>query len=97
MNLKNYTSSVPAMKSISCIENLLINAGATNINKSIGDDKEINGIIFSIPVEGKSINFKLSAKVDLAYKRMKKNISRPNQTNEIENADYIELKNVDSL
>lgn len=76
-SLKNYTSSVPAIRSISMIEELLINAGATNINKTIGDDKEIDGITFEIPVNNVPINFRLPSKVDLVYVRMKKEIRRP--------------------
>jgi len=77
MNLKNYTSSVPANRSIQLIEELLINEGATNINKTIGEDKEINGVTFDIPIKDKTFVFKLPSKVDLVYERLRKAIRRP--------------------
>lgn len=77
MNLKNYTSSVPANRSIGLIEELLINAGATNINKTIGEDKEINGVTFEIPINGKNFIFKLPSKVELVYDRLRKAVRKP--------------------
>jgi len=46
MNLKNYTSSVPAMTTISYIETYLMDCGATGISKEIK-----NGIVASIIFE----------------------------------------------
>ncbi len=75
MNLKNYTSSVPVERSIMMIEKLLIDAGATNISKSVNDSKEVDGIVFMIAVNQKPLLFKLPSKVDQCYKIMMKDVS----------------------
>lgn len=75
MNLKNYTSSVPVERSIMMIEKLLMDAGATNISKSINEQKEVDGIIFLININTKPILFKLPSKVEQCYKIMMKEVS----------------------
>ena len=63
--IKNYTSSVPASRTISLIELELVKIGVTHIEKSY-DMGEANGIIFSITM-GKKFSFKLPAKILEAY------------------------------
>lgn len=76
MNLKNYTSSVPVERSIMMIEKLLMDAGATNISKSINQEsKEVDGIIFLINVNSKPILFKLPSKTEQCFKIMMKEVS----------------------
>lgn len=74
MKVKNYTSTVPIDRSLMQIEKLLIDLGATNISKSI-TDKEVDGIIFMIEVNGAPTLFKLKAKVDSVFKTMWKEVS----------------------
>lgn len=71
MNLKNYTSEVPAERSMMYIEQLLVNAGATNISKWYVEG-EIAGMTFSMPINGIPINFKLPAKTDKVFAVMAK-------------------------
>lgn len=81
MNLKNYTSQVPADRSIMLIEKLLIDAGATNISKAINPQtKEVEGIIFQIAVNGNLLLFKLPSKVDQCFKSLWKEVRRVNAT-----------------
>ncbi len=70
MNLKNYTSSVPAMNSIQRIEFKLAQAGATHIAKTYEDEKPI-GIIFQIPINDVPMTFKLPAKTEKVYDYMR--------------------------
>lgn len=75
MNLKNYTSSVPVERSLMLIEKMLIDIGATNISKSINEQKEVDGIVFMITVNAKPTLFKLKARVDEVFKIMWKDVS----------------------
>lgn len=79
MNIKNYTSGVPAEKSISRIEKILVEMGATSINKQYGDDKKIIAICFLIVVSGNTIPFKLPAKASEVYDVLRSEIKRPQQ------------------
>lgn len=62
MNLKNYTSTVPASRSVELIERLLVSIGATNINKSYKDGK-LTSMSFQIDINNSTIPFRLPAKV----------------------------------
>ena len=70
MKVKNYTSGVPANRSLMLIEEMLINIGATNISKSIDVNKEVDGIVFMISVNNKSMLFKLKARTEEVYKSL---------------------------
>ena len=62
--IKNYTSSVPAERSVMLIEGVLIDIGATNIMKEY-DNKTLEAISFSIlQANGVRIPFRLPAKVE---------------------------------
>jgi hypothetical protein len=50
MNLKNYTTDVPAIKSVLKIEEFLVSAGARNVMKEYDNEGRPQAIIFSIPV-----------------------------------------------
>lgn len=66
--IRNYTSSVPADRSIMNIEQKLINAGATHIAKWY-DNKEVIGVIFQIEANGIPLSFKLPSKETLLAQR----------------------------
>lgn len=72
--LKNYTSQVPAGRSISYIENQLVNHGARSIMKIYDDKKRISGICFSIPINGKEIPYKLPARIKEAESVLLRNL-----------------------
>lgn len=76
MNLKNYTSTVPATTSMGRIETNLVKAGATDIAKTYED-----GVCFSIKfrmvVNTKPIFFLLPAKVDTCFKVLYAEVKRP--------------------
>lgn len=63
MNVKNYTSSVPVIRSITKIEEKLVQAGATQIAKSYNDGKP-DGIMFTMFQNDMPYNFKLPAKIE---------------------------------
>lgn len=75
MNIKNYTSGVAAERSISKIESILMDIGATNINKNY-EEKRLVGITFIMPVDGKSLLFRLPAKADAVVSALKKMYKR---------------------
>ncbi len=76
MNLKNYTSSVPADKSIMKIERLLVQVGAKNINKQY-DEGVLKSVTFLIDINNQTAAFKLPAKVSVVEKVLKKDVKRP--------------------
>jgi len=69
INIKNYTSEVPASTSISRLEEVLIRAGCTEIRK-LYEDKMTAGIFFILPVDNLKLTFKMEAKVDAIYRKM---------------------------
>jgi len=78
MNIKNYTSGVPADMSVSLIEHRLVGVGATHISKMYdGEPKRLMGITFQIPVNNNFLTFKLPAKTEAVFKVLWKEIRRP--------------------
>ena len=82
VNIKNYTSTVAASKSVLRIEEILVDLGAQNINKSYVDGR-LNAISFLVSVNGNTIPFKVPAKVGQVedailktYKRITPSIRR---------------------
>ena len=83
MNLKNYTTEVPASRSQDYIEKLLVEFGASNIMKEYADLANLPGkrcttISFIIEIDGYKLPFRIDAKVInvAAWLRRKK----PNST-----------------
>ena len=72
MNLKNYTSTIPAHKSISKIEALLVECGASNIIKNYGPEGELSSISFRANVQGNWLSFQLPARVNAVFDIFKK-------------------------
>ena len=81
INLKNYTTEVPAVRSIDNIERLLVSFGAHNIMKQYAEIQPIPGKIcialsFIIEVDGVKMPFKLPAnvhKVAIWLRKQKRN------------------------
>ena len=71
MNVKNYTSTVPASTSINHIKKKLIDFGAHDINEKY-KDKELISISFLITQDGITIPFQLPARVEAVEKVMNK-------------------------
>jgi hypothetical protein len=65
MNLKNYTSSVPADITIARIERLLVDAGATGIAKEY-EGKRVKALVFQLPYDPQKLplTIKLPANVE---------------------------------
>lgn len=75
--LKNYTSTVPASRSVSHIEDMLVRHGATDIYKKYSPEKKLEAISFMLPVQGRKVPFKLPARVDNCEKVLRRAVRRP--------------------
>lgn len=78
MNIKNYTSSVDASRSMAKIEELLVEIGATNINKQYAE-KVCAGITFLLFDQQlqKTLPFHLKAQVQECFAILWKDVKRP--------------------
>lgn len=76
--IKNYTSTVPANRSISYIENRLVKHGARDIVKRYGPSGELSELCFSIETQKRRIAFKLPARVYRVEKVLMGEVRRPN-------------------
>lgn len=77
VKLKNYTTEVPAIRSIENIEKLLVDFGAKNTMKEYDYLKPLPGqvctsISFIVEIEGMKLPFRLPAKVDKVKKWLTK-------------------------
>lgn len=78
MNIRNYTSTVDASRSMARIEELLVEIGASNINKQYAN-KICNGITFllyDLQLQ-QTIPFHLKAQVEECFTILWKDIKRP--------------------
>jgi hypothetical protein len=71
IRLRNYTTEVPASRSIENIEKLLVAAGASNIMKGYESGNCIS-ISFILTVNSMKVPFQLPAKVQKVYMWLKK-------------------------
>jgi len=78
MNIKNYTSSIEASRSMARIEELLVEIGASNINKQYAD-KVCTGITFLLHDNSlqQTIPFHLKAQVEECFLVLWKDVKRP--------------------
>lgn len=78
MNLKNYSSTVDASKSMARIEELLVDIGATNINKQY-ENKICTGITFLLFDQQlqQTLPFHLKAQVDECFTILWREVKRP--------------------
>lgn len=76
MNLKNYTSTVPAITSMGRIEKCLVAAGATDISKKY-KDQVCTAITFRMMVNNIPMFFQLPAKVEACFEVLWGEVKRP--------------------
>ena len=74
--IKNYTSDMPAVRSVNHIEQRLVESGAKNISK-LYLNKRLNGIAFVVSVNGVDMPFRLPARIDRVEKRLSSMVKRP--------------------
>lgn len=81
MNLKNYTSEIPAGTTIAQIEAYLANLNVLGISKEYDACKQVRAITFHIDHKGKLYTIRLPANVqgvlDFLYKDYLRNTSKP--------------------
>jgi hypothetical protein len=75
--IKNYTSGVPPERSVNHIEKSLVGHGARNILKDYDASGTLSGIAFIVEINGKSMPFKIPARVGRVEARLKEGIKRP--------------------
>lgn len=76
MNLKNYTSNVPAGNSMAKIERCIVQAGATDISKKY-EQNVCMAITFRMLVNNNPVFFQLPAKVEACFDVLWKEVKRP--------------------
>ena len=78
MNIKNYTSIIEASRSMAKIEELLVEIGATNINKQYAE-KICTGITFLLYDQQlqQTLPFHLNAQVEECFTILWKDVKRP--------------------
>ncbi len=78
MNIKNYTSTVEASKSMARIEELLVEIGASNVNKQY-ENKVCSGITFLLYDQQlqQTLPFHLKAQVEECFAVLWKDVKRP--------------------
>jgi hypothetical protein len=74
--IKNYTSQVPAARSVQHIEDQLVKHGAKNILK-LYEQQKLIGIAFIISINGSDVPFRLPARIDRVEQQLRKTIKRP--------------------
>lgn len=93
MNLKNYTTEVPANRSIDSIEKLLIDLRCTNIMKEYEHPSgRCKALSFILEVDGMKLPFKLPANTEKVFKWLKKKKPTGNEKNLREQAERIGWK-----
>jgi len=75
--IKNYTSTVPVIRSLANIEERLVKHGAKSTLKNYSDKGIIEAFCFILIVNGKEIPFKLPARVSNVEIMLRKQIIRP--------------------
>lgn len=78
MNIKNYTSTIEASRSMAKIEELLVEIGASNINKQYAD-KICTGITFLLYDQQlqQTLPFHLKAQVEECFAILWQDVKRP--------------------
>lgn len=76
MKLRNYTSSVPVERSVSVIESLLVEAGATHVARFY-DGKSLSGFLFQLSVDDIPVTFKLPSNPLAVRRIMESEVRKP--------------------
>lgn len=76
MSLQNYTSAIPANKSIMMIEEKLVRHGATHIQK-IYENNRLISIDFIKEIDGYPMAFRLPAQIKACENILRSNVKRP--------------------
>lgn len=71
MPIRNYTSSVPAERSIAAIENKIVAFGARNISKNF-HERRVCALMFDLPFGDEWIHIKLPGNVDNAFEVLRR-------------------------
>lgn len=82
LKLMNYTTDVPAEKSILEIEKLLTRAGATKIAKDFMGDGTVTAFFFAIPSQYGDLMFRMPCEIDNVYATLMKGYRRPHRGTE---------------
>jgi hypothetical protein len=77
MVLKNYTSQVPASRSIAAIEAKLAHHNAHQILKKYDERKRVSAIAFIVKVNGADLPFQLPARVKQCEQVLRAQVRRP--------------------
>ncbi len=76
--IKNYTTDIPAQKTISEIQEMLAQNGARGIAIEYDDQGLVKDLFFKIVLNEKEIPFRLPAKADKVYKALFSNMAGKN-------------------
>lgn len=90
MNLKNYTSSVPALTTISYIEAYLADAGVLGIAKEFGPDKQPVAVFFQVQEGDKKFSVRLPAKVADVHEYLWRDYATTHPRPKKTKADFLE-------
>jgi hypothetical protein len=75
MPLKNYTSTVPAIRSIAYIETKLAAHGARKTMKEFSVDGRVIAVAFIMEIQGNEVPFKLPARVEACERVLQNSLS----------------------
>jgi len=94
--LKNYTTIIPAERSIAEIEQLLLQFGAVSFFKQIDrETKQFSGMVFVLRIEESQVPYRLQANVkkvqEYIYKEYRSKTSRPKKSKEDFAADAYKI------
>jgi hypothetical protein len=92
INLKNYTTEIPADRSISYIEKLLVDFGATNIMKEYGPAGKCEAISFLVAMDNMKLPFRLPGKVQCVFVWLKKRKPQTKDATLLQQAERITWK-----
>lgn len=74
--IKNYTSGVPANKSVMRIEERLVKNGANNILKLYDGFGKLSGLAFVVELNGHKMPFRLPARIDRVERALMATVKR---------------------